>query len=260
MRLKEYLTVVCPVGYLNPKSNKWDIGGTGFFAVTSDHLPSGAQRIFFITAAHIIEKLYSQNLESVIGIAGGDARKTESLFIIKDRRKQIDFSLHPEHDIAFADVTDVVTTVTRLPTNMPNLDRDFLSLRDLRGEQVEEGSNIFLLGYPRGDNGGALLYPLVRGGVVANVRDVVSGLSFKAAIAATSAPGDSGGLVLAEMIAGNSGDLKILGTLVSYRVVEEMAGQEAVYGISDIVIGEVVKEHIRESLKQNLCASNLDRS
>ena len=79
MRLSEYLTVVCPIGYLNSK-NKWEIGGTGFFVGIADGSNSKTQRIFFVTAGHIIEKLYSQNLESVIGMPGGDARKTESIY------------------------------------------------------------------------------------------------------------------------------------------------------------------------------------
>ncbi|MGH7239618.1 MAG: hypothetical protein ACREHG_06080 [Candidatus Saccharimonadales bacterium] len=248
MRLKEYLTAVCPIGYLSPDTKKWVIGGTGFFAITitDDNPARSTRRTFFITAAHIIDKLYTQNFESVIGIAGGDAHNTESIFIIKESRKHIEFSLHLKDDIAFADVTKAVADLTSFPKKIPDLDKDFWSLSDLREEQVEEGNDVFLLGYPRGDNGGAILSPLVRKGVMANVRDVISGLSPKAAVAVTSAPGDSGGLILAGRIEDTSRQLKILGTLVSYRVAGETSGQDIVYGISDIGLAEFVKNHIHD--------------
>ena len=102
-----------------------------------------------------------------------------------------------------------------------------------------------MLGYPRGDNGGALLYPLVRKGVVANIRDFVSGLAFKAALAITSAKGDSGGIVLAQP-ANSNGELRILGMLVTERVVEDGVADDTPYGISDIVLAEVVENHIRK--------------
>jgi len=58
-----------------------------FTVATVDGLTGGAERIFFVTAAHIVNKVYSQNLESVIGIAGSDSSATEPIFIVKDKCK-----------------------------------------------------------------------------------------------------------------------------------------------------------------------------
>lgn len=249
MLLTDQLEIVCAIGYQNPETKKWAIGGSGFLTVALAPTASNESvRAIFVTAAHIIKKLCSQNLDSVIGLPGSGAHAPTSIFIMEGGHKKLDFLFDNDSDIAVADVSPYMAVIGDRLTRAPSVDRDFVSLADLKQRQVQEGTSVYLLGYPRGDNGGALLYPLVRKGVVANVQDGVRGSAKTAAVALSCAPGDSGGLVLAEVIEASQTKVSVLGSLISYRTDGEINGQDVVYGISDIVLAEYIKQSIRERL------------
>lgn len=75
-------------------------------------------------------------------------------------------------------------------------DSDSYLINDLKSIEVSEGDGVFALGYPMGNVGNTRQYVILRGGVVARIKDMLEGFSSDFIIDAPVFPGNSGGPVI----------------------------------------------------------------
>jgi hypothetical protein len=212
--------------------NEWGKGGTGFLIIRKMNDKQG--KVFLITNKHVLHldpqmRRDAASLKMFVNVRenDGSVRGTAFPFLLSEEGHRL-WREHPNPDV------DVLAVdVTSLINSHPNLenkgaDYSFFALAEvLKKEEITEGEEVLVIGYPLGLYHSRTHSPLVRQGIIAtkigeriNIRiRQPSGESHRVEI--------PGFLIDASIVPGSSGSPVVLKPIVGRKVRDQIAMETA---------------------------------
>lgn len=187
---QKYLLNVVAIG--NADSSAWQEMATGFIYGVSVG-KSGGFDTFLVTAKHVLVDKERNPLSKIkirINPVENSAAREVTVELFQD-----DQQIWTENglvDVAVMRINLNQLTREGLMFSMNYLDEHLYSLKSLEEEGVSEGDAIFTIGFPSGLGESERVYPLVRTGTIARIRDLYEEKVDSFIIDATVYPGASG--------------------------------------------------------------------
>ena len=204
----QFLKSVVTLGWKNPKHGSqpnqrvMSQNATGFLygypvEYREDISPDGTYeaRIFLVTCKHVIEN-QSQFNQLLIRFnnLSGQGMSTYSLDIRK--AGSLVWTLHPTADVAVVAIDAEKMKAADVEWNyLARVDHALPHERILNGD-FSEGDEVFILGFPMGWREGRQDYPIVRHGMVAQIKGLANGDHDTFLVDGSAFGGNSGGPVL----------------------------------------------------------------
>ncbi|SLM48061.1 conserved protein of unknown function [Nitrospira japonica] len=226
-----FLDCIVAIGLLaNDGSKHWV--ATGFmYGEFYEKVSDETQRYhtFLVTNRHV---LAGKTLMFVrANVEGKEPAKEFKLPLQDDKGRPIWFS-HPDPAVDIAVVPtgfDAIRQEHKLRLNFFRSDAHVLDLSSASKLGVSEGDGVYVLGFPMELVGGEQNYVIARQGIIARIRDALSGSAKEFLIDTTIFPGNSGGPVIirpeAVAIQGTQplGSANLIGVVKGYLPYSEMA-------------------------------------
>ena len=175
--------------------------GTGFlfgYRFKDQPYDAGAYNIFLVTNKHVLRNFDTVFLK--FNPQGNQPAKDYTLNL--KHNNTFLYKMHPDKnvDVAVMPITQQFYDNLKQDGVNPNFfqfDTDCYYIADMKNNiGTTEGDEVYALGYPMGIVGNTRQYVILRGGVIARVRDMLDGFSTDFIIDAPVFPGNSGGPVV----------------------------------------------------------------
>ncbi len=191
--------------------------------------------LFLVTNRHVFEQAIqrSQTMMARFNRPFGSEPNMYRLDLSQDDGSPSWFA-HPlaENDVAVMYINHEALKSDGIEYAFFEEGRHTCSLEDARTSGVSEGDGVFTLGFPLGNTGEERNYAIVRQGIIARIRNWLSGTTHMFLIDASVFPGNSGGPVLlkpeAIAIEGTqtNAHCSLIGMVSSYLTYTEVAVSE----------------------------------
>ncbi len=189
-----FLNTVVPIGVSDVSGGiKWI--GTGFLYGLFDKKiddSNSSYTLFVVTNKHVLQgkkKVYVR-----FNRQGGGHEDIDISLIARNGRTY--WGQHPRADVGAFFVNSQFLSNNNLEFHFFRSDLDAYRIGKLKSEQVTEGDELFLLGYPLGIVALEGHNVICRGGCIARIQDLLSGAAEEYLADAAVFPGNSGGPVL----------------------------------------------------------------
>lgn len=225
---------VVAIGTKNSVSSIISWMGTGFlfgYRYEGQEYADGVYHLFLVTNKHVLNGFDSIFLR--FNPQNNQPAKDYVLSLQKNGTPN--YKMHPkkEVDIAVAPIPQSFYDDLKKDGVNPNFfqyDTDCYYIEDMKNKiGTTEGDEIYALGYPMGLVGNTRQYVILRGGVIARVRDMLEGYSSDYIIDASVFPGNSGGPVVVRpeytCIKGtqNQTESRLIGVVKAYIPYQDVA-------------------------------------
>jgi S1-C subfamily serine protease len=212
--------------------NEWSKGGTGFLVIRKMKEREG--KVFLVTNKHVIHADPQRRKEALfltlyLNVWGEDGRISGASFrtpLIEGGQRLWREHPDPNVDVFVVDVTDLVNRNPRIENK--GADYSLFGFPDvLKKENITEGDEVFIIGYPLGLFHSRINSPLVRQGIIATK------IGERIQIRMRLPSGDSkpmeipGFLVDAAIVPGSSGSPVVLKPIIGRKVGEKIAMEMA---------------------------------
>jgi hypothetical protein len=153
--------------------NEWGQAGTGFLVIRK--INERQAKVFLVTNKHVIHADPQRRKEAhfltlYLNIRGEDGRISGAPFrtpLVEDGQPLWREHPNPDVDVFAVDVTDLVNRNPRIENK--GVDYSLFGFPDvLKREDVTEGDEVFIIGYPLGLFYSGINFPLVRQGIIAS--------------------------------------------------------------------------------------------
>jgi hypothetical protein len=207
--------------------NEWGQGGTGFLVIRK--INERQAKVFLVTNKHVIHVDPQGRKEALfltlyLNIRGEDGRISGAPFrtpLVEDGQPLWREHPNPDVDVFAVDVTDLVNRNSRIENE--GVDYSLFGFPDvLKRENITEGDEVFIIGYPLGLFHTRINSPLVRQGIIA------SKIGERIHIRMHFPSGESkrieipGFLVDAAIVPGSSGSPVVLKPIIGRKVGEKI--------------------------------------
>ena len=164
--------------------------------VAPDAAGEGRYRVYLVTNRHV---LFENDVLFLRCNPAANAPAKDYPLVLHDQGRPVWFG-HPDPSV---DVGVVPIKIQKLRADGMQVayfadDRDVAGTEKLRSSGVSEGDHVYVLGFPMGMVGGSRNSVIVRGGVLARVRDVFDDPQAPFLVDAFVFPGNSGGPVVSQ--------------------------------------------------------------
>jgi S1-C subfamily serine protease len=185
-------------------------------------------RVYLVTNRHVFEDKSTAVLR--FNPSAGAPAKTYDVPLVDEHKKPL-WSVHPRKEIDAAAIPINISLLREegIEFSFFLSDHHVMTQELATSEGLSEGDNLFVLGFPLGEVGKERSYVIVRHGVVARVRDFLTGASDWILADATVFPGNSGGPVVtrpeAMAITGtkSTSNARLLGMVSGYVPYQDVA-------------------------------------
>lgn len=169
--------------------------GTGFFVIRKTEKP-GKARPFLITNKHVF-----QGKDSIVirmKEEGTDNLKEIDVPIVNSNGKKTIYVLHPQYDIdiAILPLNGAFILENHLEFPAFDIDSHAMTSSELRSNGVEEGSLIYMLGYPMGLVNQSSSLPVCRLGCIARIGEAQIQEQHNILVDIQNFPGNSGSPII----------------------------------------------------------------
>ena len=220
--------------------NEWGKGGTGFLVIRKMEKKQG--KVFLVTNKHVIHpapeaREKAQHLTLFLNVRGKDGTVTGKSFrvpLIEDDQKLWREHPNPPVDVLAVDITSLINS----HPNLENRGADyslFASPRVLKEENITEGEEVLILGYPLGLFHTRIHSPLVRQGIVATKIGERIQVRFHSSSGDPQRVEIPGFLIDAHIIPGSSGSPVVLKPIIGRKIKDKIEMGTAVPYLLGIV-------------------------
>ena len=207
--------------------NEWGKGGTGFLVIRK--MEKGQGKVFLVTNKHVIhpeteEREKARHLTLFLNVREKDGALAGKSFQVP--LKEDDQKLWREHPNSHVDVLAV--DITSLINSQPNLENRgadyslFATPQILKDEDITEGEEVLILGYPLGLFHTRIHSPLVRQGIVATKIGERIQVRLRSSSGGPLRVEIPGFLIDASIIPGSSGSPVVLKPVIGRKVKDKI--------------------------------------
>jgi hypothetical protein len=207
--------------------NEWKKGGTGFLVIRKLGKKQG--KVFLVTNKHVIHpdpesREKAQYLTLFLNVRetdGAVAGKTFQVPLHEDDRKLWREHPNPHVDVLAVDITSLINS----QPNLENRGADyslFATPQVIKEENITEGEEVFVLGYPLGLFHPRVHSPLVRQGIVASKIGERIQVRFRSSSGGPQRVEIPGFLIDAHVIPGSSGSPVVLKPIIGRKVQDKI--------------------------------------
>ena len=203
--------------------NEWQKGGTGFLVIRKIDLKQG--KVFLVTNKHVIhfdpqireKALFLRLYLNVREKEGTVTGKSFQIPLREDDQKLWREHPNPDVDVLAVDITSLINS-------QPNIENTgaeyslFATPAVLRKEDITEGEEVLIIGYPLGLFSTRVYFPLVRQGIVASRIGEKSRIRFHYPSGEIRNSEIPGFLVDAAILPGSSGSPVVLKPIIGREV------------------------------------------
>lgn len=230
------LKSVVSIGFKDQESKQSSWIGTGFLYgdyVKSVDDKTNQYMVYLVTNKHVINVLNNEaKHEGFVKMnpIGLDTAK-EFKLKVADKDSNHLWLEHddPEIDLALVQVNIRLLNENKIEYSFFTSDQDVLDINQMKIENITEGDDIVLLGYPLNLVGIERNYVIARGGIIARIQDTLAGREKTFLVDAQNFPGNSGGPVILKptslCLKGTRPHLRpmLIGVVKSYIPYQEVA-------------------------------------
>jgi hypothetical protein len=207
--------------------NEWGKGGTGFLVIRKMEKKQG--KVFLVTNKHVIHpesesREKADHLTLFLNVREKDGTVAGKSFQVP--LNEDDHKLWREHPNPHVDVlvVDMTSLINRYP-NLENRGADyslFATPQILKEEEITEGEEVLILGYPLGLFHTRVHSPLVRQGIVATKIGERIQVRFRSSSGGPQRVEIPGFLIDASIIPGSSGSPVVLKPIIGRKVKDKI--------------------------------------
>ncbi len=256
-----FLDTVAAIGQLAGGSAvQWTASGFLYGEYEETNEQGKRYRMYLVTNRHVLDG----QAAIVLRFSSEDAALAPTInLVLTDPSGKPIYALHPdpEIDVAVLPMNVALLQIPGTKFSFFQSDEHILERAAAVAQGVIEGDGAYVLGFPMGQVGGERNYVIVRQGVLARVRDWLSGASKEFLVDVTVFPGNSGGPVVSRpevtSIQGTQPSLRamligVVKAYVPYRdvAISRQTGRERIVfeensGLTAVVPFDYVREVVR---------------
>ena len=208
--------------------NEWGKGGTGFLVIRKMNEREG--KVFLVTNKHVIHTDPQRRKDALfltiyLNVREEDGRISGASFrtpLLENGQPLWREHPHPDVDVFAVDVTDLVNSNPRIENK--GADYSLFGFPDvLKKENITEGDEVFIIGYPLGLFYARRNSPLVRQGIIATKIGERIQIWMRLPSGESKRMEIPGFLVDAGIVPGSSGSPVVLKPIIGRRVGEKIA-------------------------------------
>lgn len=212
--------------------NEWGKGGTGFLVIRKTNERQG--KVFLVTNKHVIHVDPQRRKDALfltlyLNVREEDGRISGASFrapLVEDGQRLWREHPHPDVDVFTVDVTDLVNSNPRIENK--GADYSLFGFPDvLKKENITEGDEVFIIGYPLGLFHTRINSPLVRQGIIATKIGERIQIQMRLPSGESKHMEIPGFLVDAAIVPGSSGSPVVLKPIIGRRVGEKISLETA---------------------------------
>lgn len=261
-----FLDSIVAIGrHSDQKDIAWIASGFLYGDLSKIEGEEGRYRIYLVTNRHVFEEL-KQVILRFNPKSKEPARQYKLNLLDAQSREMWTPHPNPQIDIALTTINIKLLKEQGIQFSYFQSDQHVAILDKLAELGITEGDFVYTLGFPMGLIGGERNYVIVRGGIIARIRDAIDRRSNEILIDASIFPGNSGGPVVTKPEAMAIQDTKsvgsayLIGVISSYVPYQDIAispqtGLPRVIfqensGLATVIPTDFVQETIKEHQKR----------
>ncbi len=241
------------------------VHGTGFFYNAPRFTDENQNTTWFVTCRHVYEGIYDGHDTAHVWINRRDGRGATPVPVpLRDNLDRPLWTVHSEHDVAVLAVGGVLgkELIGEIAVEVfPQRDHS-LTKSEAQSVGVSEGDGVFILGFPVGWKRSFHHYPVVRYGIIAQIRGLFDGWHSTYLVDGSAFGGNSGSPVITKFevasirgLQANS-ETHLIGMVSAYATnpasVDETPEQQVLTRLSAIENADLIivipMDHINETI------------